>query len=245
MNVVIQLFLYDFTKCNNSYEQMRKELRIKEFSLVLLKNCADPDIKTIHILCETQETVNYFSSIVHKYSNKTVFVLVGHQPTYQELMEYIKKTFTTKEIVCLMNADIFFNSSRDHQLIQTYLQKNYLFSLTRHEITDENHNICSLNTCPFTGGGSSDTFIFYTPLPDSLDTSKMDFRQNLFGAEAVFMKPWADAGYTIWNPCGDIITLHLHQDRIHFEKYDTIDNSTNAVYNLKTVLPPIPSHMDT
>jgi hypothetical protein len=73
----------------------------------------------------------------------------------------------------------------------------------------------------------------------------MDFRQNLFGAEAVFMKPWADAGYEIWNPCDDIITLHLHQDRIHFEAYATIDNPENAAYNPKTKLPSFPSHKDT
>mgnify|MGYP006281997829 CR=1 FL=1 len=245
MNVVIQLFLYDFTKCKNPYEQMRKEIRVKEFSCVLLKNCADPYIEKVHILCETQEAAHYFSTVTRDYSEKTVFVLVGHQPTYKEIVEYVAHTIPPNKLTCIMNADIYFNSAKDHQLIQQYLQRHHLFSLTRHEITDEHHSICSLDTCPFTGGGSSDTFIFYTPLRENLDTSKMDFRQNLFGAEAVFMKPWADAGYEIWNPCGDIVTLHLHQDRIHFERYATIDNPNNAVYNLKTPLPPIPSHTDT
>jgi hypothetical protein len=67
----------------------------------------------------------------------------------------------------------------------------------------------------------------------------MDFCQNLFGAENVFMKVWVDAGYEIWNPCDHIITLHLHQDRIHFQQYATIDTPENRVYNLKTSLPPL------
>jgi hypothetical protein len=246
MNVVIQLFLYDFSKCKNDYEKMRKEIRVKEFAAVLRMNLANPHIKSVHSLCETQEAADYFSAVANELSHKAVFTVIGHQPTYKELVDYVKETFQTREIVCIMNGDIFFNSEKDHLLIEKHLQPNHLFSLTRHEITDTGHQTHTAESCPFTvNGGSSDTFIFYTPLPDTLDTTKMDFRQNLFGAEAVFMKPWADAGYEIWNPCDDILTLHLHQDRIHFERYATIDNPTNAVYNPKTPLPPIPSHKDT
>lgn len=240
MNVVIQLFLYDLNNCKSDYERARKEIRVQEFGTVLRANLENYHIKSVHILAETQEAANYFHTVAGEYVNKTVFTVVGHQPTYKEIVDYVKKTFTTKEIVCIMNGDIFFNSQNDHLLIEKYLQPNYLFSLTRHELTDIGHKTHTAESCPFTiNGGSSDTFIFYTPLPDTLDTSKMDFRQNLFGAEAVFMKPWADAGYQIWNPCDDIITLHLHEGRIHFERYATIDNPTNAVYNPKTPLPPL------
>ncbi len=242
MNVVIQLFLYDWSKCRSDAERLRKELRILEYGSVLLQNCADPNIKKVHVLCETQEAADYYESISAQFSHKTVFVNHGKQPTYQELMEYIKKTFTSKEIVCLMNADMFFNSERDHELIQKHLGQNDLFALTRHEITDDGHKTHTNETCPFTvHGGSCDTFIFYTPLPDTLDLSKMNFRQNLFGAEAVFMKAWVDAGYKLLNPCDEIITLHQHQGRVHFETYATIDTPTNSVMNFKTFLSN-PSH---
>ena len=241
MNIVIQLFLYDLEKCTHPYERMRKELRIKEYATVLHMNLQNPYIKSVHILCEDQRALDFFQQISQTYKEKTVFSIIGHQPTYKEMVEYVKKTFITKEIVCIMNADIFFNSDKDHLLIEKYLDSNSLFALTRHEITDPGHTIHSLETCPFTVdvGGSSDTFIFYTPLPEKLDTSRMNFRQNLFGAENVFMKVWADAGYKILNPCDEIITLHLHQDRMHFEQYATIDTPENRVQNVKTHLPPL------
>lgn len=240
MNVVIQLFIYDLEKCADPYEKLRKELRLREYGTVLLMNLQNPSIKSIHILFESESAVQFYSRLLEAFRSKIVYSIVGHQPTYKEIVDYVKQTFPTKEIVCIMNADIFFNSQKDHEIIEKYLKPNYLFSLTRHEISDEGHKTHTSETCPFTvGGGSSDTFIFYTPLSDSLDTTKMDFRQNLFGAEAVFMKAWVDAGYEIWNPCDDIITLHLHQDRYHFERYATIDNPTNAVYNYKTSLPPL------
>ena len=238
MNVVIQLFLYDLEKCSNPYERERKELRIQEYATVLRLNLSNQHIKTVHVLCETESAANYYHAVANGYIHKAVFTVVGHQPTYKEIVEYVRQTFTTKEIVCIMNGDIFFNSENDHLLIEKYLKPNHLFSLTRHEITDVGHKTHTPESCPFTvNGGSSDTFIFYTPLPDTLDTSQMNFRQNLFGAEAVFMKPWSHAGYEIWNPCDDIITLHLHEGRIHFQQYATIDNPTNAVYNPKTALP--------
>lgn len=240
MNVVIQLFLYDLQKCSTPYERQRKEIRIQEFATVLRLNLANPYIKSVHVLCESQSAADYYEVVANEYSTKAVFTVVGHQPTYKEIMEYVKKTFVEKEIVCVMNGDIFFNSENDHLLIEKHLQPHHLFSLTRHELTDSGHKTHTAESCPFTvNGGSSDTFIFYTPLRENLDLSKMDFRQNLFGAEAVFMKPWSDAGYEIWNPCDDIVTLHLHEGRIHFERYATIDNPSNAVYNPKTPLPPL------
>jgi hypothetical protein len=240
MNVVIQLFLYNLSNCKNEYERMRKELRVEEYTRVLLINLSNPDIKSIHVLCEDNTALEFYKRSTEDYASKIFFTLVGHQPTYKEIMEYVKATFLTKEIVCIMNADIFFNSTNDTYLIQKHLRPNYLFSLTRHEITDEGHKTHNLETCPFTGnGGSSDTFIFYTPLRDTLDITHMDFRQNLFGAEAVFEKFWVDAGYEMWNPCDDIITLHLHRDRIHFEQYAKINTPENSAANWKTPLPPI------
>ena len=247
MNVVIQLFLFDLNACKSSVERENKEHRILEYSTVLRKNTADPYIKQIYVLCESQSAADYFQRVV-EFDKKVSFLVIGHQPTYKELFEFIKATIPPGEIVCLMNADIFFNSEKDHQRIQKHLQPHHLFSLTRHEITNDGHTECSFDTCPFTRGGSSDTFIFYTPIRPTFNTSKLDYRQNLFGAEAVLHKVWFDAGYEIWNPCGDIITLHLHRGRIHFQQYSYIVEeytNENSYCNTRTSLPPIPSDRDT
>lgn len=243
MKVVIQLFLFDFDTCENNMERFLKEYRLNEYLNVLLRNVSDQNIEEIHILCDSEKAFVFYKNITNNFPNKEKmkFILHGHQPTYKEIMEYVKSTFDANELICLMNSDIYFNSENDHFLIKKHLQKNQLFALTRHEITDEGHKIHNLETCPFTeGGGSCDTYIFYTPLKENLDLSKMDFVQNLFGAEAVFMKFWVDAGYELWNPCYDIITLHLHKGRTHFSNYSYINNEWNSVSNVRTPLPPIP-----
>lgn len=235
MHIVIQLFLYDSPTYNPD-----KERRVREFETALVTNLNNPKIQSVHALCVSKRALEHFSAVVNSYKEKAVLSEIQNQPTYKEIVEYIQRTFYRNELVCIMNSDIFFNTVRDIELVEKYMKPNYLFSLTRHEITNDGHTFCTANTCPFTvWGGSSDTFIFYTPIPSTLDTSKMDFKQNLFGAEARFMKPWADAGYEIWNPCDDIITLHIHHGRIHFEKYETIatHESSHAVINHKTTLP--------
>lgn len=241
MNVVLQLFIFDFDKCNNYIEKAYKELRLFEYTTVLLKNLEDPYIKKLHILYESQAAADYYQNIAKNYLDKIEFKVIGHQPTYKEIIDYVISRFTEKEIVCIMNADIFFNSEKDHLLIQKHLSTDSLFALTRHEITDEGHTIHSLETCPFTtdSGGSSDTFIFYSPIKSNFDTSTLNYHQNMFGAENVFMKAWTDAGYKVYNPCDDIITLHMHKNRVHFKQYQNIYNPETSIMNVKGPLPPI------
>ena len=240
MNVIIQLFVFNLAECQSQYELRTKEFRLLEYTRVLSTNLADKNIKHIYALCESKEAIEFYTCNI-PLTNKITFYLVGHQPSYKEFMLFVKETIPDNEIVCIMNADMFFNSDNDHQLIQKHLQTHHIFALTRHEITDDNHTIHTLETCPFTGnGGSSDTFIFYTPVRNTLDINKMDFHQNLFGAEAVFLKPWVDAGYEIWNPCDQIITLHQHAHRTHFKEYKYINTPENSAANWKTGLPPLP-----
>jgi hypothetical protein len=240
MNVIIQLFVFNLQECQSQYEVRIKEFRMLEYITVLNKNIADKNIKHIHVLSESQGAIDFYTSNIPA-TNKITFHLVGHQPTYKEFMTFVKEKIPNDEIACIMNADMYFNSENDHNLIQKHLQKHHIFALTRHEITDENHVTHTLDTCPFTGnGGSADIFIFNTPVRESLDISKMDFHQNLFGAEAVFLKPWVDAGYEIWNPCDQIISLHQHINRIHFKEYKHINTPENSAANWKTELPPLP-----
>lgn len=237
MNVIIQLFLYDLNICKNNYELMRKQLRTHEYDVCLYRNCQDSHIKSIHIFVDTQEAMNHFSNITNIFPGKAIYVLHGRQPTYKDLVSYAMKTFGENEQVCIMNNDMYFNSENDHFLIQKLVRPNRLISLTRHELTDENHTLCNLDTCNFTGnGGSSDVFIFQMPISSSFNLDRVDHKQNMFGAENVFHKAWTDAGYHIINPCDDIKTIHIHKDRIHFEKYDYIESMETWSVNWKTKL---------
>lgn len=236
MNVIIQLFVYDFANCKSEWERNRKQLRLRETSYCLFRNSNDASIESIHIFVDTQEALDYYS----QYANEKVkFILHGKQPTYKDLVKYAIDTFSSGKLVCIMNSDIIFNSEKDHELIRKIAKPKRLISLTRHELTDDTHSICSGKTCEFSQwGGSSDTFIFTMPIEAGFQLNSIDHKQNMFGAENVFHKAWVDCGYEICNPCDDIITIHIHRDRVHFESYETINTENNSVANMKTKLTP-------
>jgi hypothetical protein len=240
MNCILQLFLFDLNQCKSEYEFQRKQLRIREHAICLLRNCCDPSIKSLHIFVDTNEAKEFYSQITNPYGEKATYILHGRQPTYKDLVDYAKQTFSDGELVCIMNSDMIFNSQKDHALIQKIAKPKRLISLTRHEFTDENHSICTRDTCPFThDGGSSDVFIFVMPIDSKFDTSSVDHKQNMFSAEAVFHKAWTTCGYEIVNPCDDIITIHIHKDRVHFQAYEylKVDNDLTTM-NWRTPLPP-------
>lgn len=239
MNVIIQLFVYDFAQCKTHYEAMRKELRLQEQCHCLARNLMDPSIKSVHIFVDTPQAKHLYSQVAESFQGKAIFNEHGRQPTYKELVEYAARTFQDGELVCIMNSDIYFNSQKDHHLIQKIAKPKRLISLTRHEYTDHEHTICNLDTCNFTGnGGSSDVFIFTMPIDRNFPYDTIDHKQNLFGAEAVFHKAWVDCGYELSNPCDDIKTIHLHKDRIHFDAYKHVETPENSAMNWKTPLPP-------
>jgi hypothetical protein len=215
-------------------------MRQHEHSICLLRNCCDPSIQSLHIFVETEEAKTFYSEITNPYGQKAKYILHGKQPTYKDLVEYAKQTFSDGELVCIMNSDMIFNSAKDHSLIKQIAKPNRLISLTRHEYTDENHTICTPETCAFIGtGGSSDMFIFVMPIDSNFDISSVDHKQNMFSAEAVFHKAWTRCGYELINPCDDIITIHIHKDRVHFEAYEYLKTEVDSTtMNWKTPLPP-------
>lgn len=241
MNIVEQLFLFDFKSCANEMDFQLKNVRLHEYVYCLLHNCRDPSIKSMHIFVDSPEALTFFQQIVdnHGIRTKVQFILFGKQPTYKDFIEYIQKTFQDGEIVCIMNADIIFNSQKDHELIRSIAKPKQLISLTRHELTDEKHTICHEGTCTFTvHGGSSDVFIFMMPLTETFSTANIDYKQNILGVEPHFHKAFVDSGYSLINPCDDIITIHIHRNRIHFNKYEDIirENEEIKYTNLKTKL---------
>ena len=87
MNVVIQLFLYDWSKCSNPYEKMRKEFRIQEFATVLRLNLSNPHIKSIHILCETQDASDFYESVANEFIHESI-------TAYENLINKVFTFFT-------------------------------------------------------------------------------------------------------------------------------------------------------
>ena len=225
MNVVIQLFLYKINVNDSPINATLKQQRQDEFDLCFLSNIQHPAIKTLYVLCETQEAIIYYKAISNMINKTIHFILFGHQPTYKELLEFASQNIPNDEVVCIMNSDIYFHTSLEFSFIDKHLQKNMIFGLTRHEHTDGNHTICNSETCAlvYLHRGSHDTFIFRTPIPFAIDLSAINNLQNLFGSENIFLHEWNKAKCKVLNPCHQIKTIHLHKNRVYFENYPRIN----------------------
>jgi hypothetical protein len=235
MNIVIQLYQYDINTVSSIYQYRQKIVRQMELQECLVRNLNNSIVKSIHILVESYNDINYYKQFTDSFEEKVRYVVIGHQPTYKEFLLYVKETFQPGEVVSIMNSDMYFNSTFNYDLLQRKLTEKMMIALTRHEFTDEHHTICHEGSCPFTvHGGSCDTFIFKTPISENVDVNLVDHKQNLFGGENVFMNAWVKAGYEILNPCDQLITVHRHEGRVHLEKYDTIGTEETRFLNLKT-----------
>jgi hypothetical protein len=235
MNIVIQLYRYNIENSTSIYQHHQKIVRQMELQECLVRNLNNSIVKSLHILVESYNDINYYKQFTDSYKEKVHYTIIGHQPTYKEFLLYVKDIFQPGEIVAIMNSDMFYNSNFNYNLLERKLTDTMMIALTRHEFTDENHTICHEGTCPFTvHGGSCDTFIFKTPISEKVDLDLVDHKQNLFGGENVFMYAWVKAGYTILNPCDQLITVHRHEGRVHLEKYDTIGTEETRILNLKT-----------
>lgn len=239
MNVVIQLYMYDLHSCTNEYERARKTMRQQEISACLALNLRNPLVKSVHALIDSEQALVYYQLLAKQVSDKPfVTNLFGRQPTYRDLMLYIKGAFPDGEIISLMNCDMFFNSNFSLDFLNQHLTTTRMFALTRHELTDENHVTChDQETCPFTKcGGSADTFLFRTPIPAQFPYDSVNHKQNMFNGEGVFCMAWHRSGIEVLNPCKQLITVHLHKDRIYFEQYQTVGIPEDSFVNLTVIL---------
>jgi len=225
MNAVIQLFLYRCAPGANEVERLLKERRQHEIDLCFQMNSHHPAIKKMYILCENQETIQYYRALGDDVKEKLEFILFGHQPTYKEFLEFVRDFIPDDEIVCIMNSDIYFHKDVSVSFLEKHLTHKKIFGLTRHEFTDLDHTVCNEKSCPliYLHRGSHDTFLFRTPISSTIDLASIDNRQNLFGSENVFLHAWNKAGWTVQNPCHQIKTVHVHAHRVYFQDYPRIN----------------------
>lgn len=226
MDLVIQLYLYNYDAEQHPYYKEAKRVRQAEIDECFLRNLHHPLIQTMHILCETRETMFYYANFAKEFQKETkcVFTFHGKQPTYAELLQYVQKNIPENRIVCIQNSDIYIDHNVSNEFLESKLTYDTLIALTRHEHLDDTHTECNINTCPLIWDymGSHDTFIFKTPLPPTFSFDTLHYPQNVYGGETLFMKAWKDSGKKLYNPCFDIRIFHRHRNRITFASYPTL-----------------------
>ena len=109
MDLVIQLYLYNWEAEQTSYYKQAKRMRQYEINECFLRNLHHPCIQTVHVLCDTETTLNYYTSLAKEYQKDTkcVFVHHGKQPTYADFLQYVRQTLPENHIVCIQNSDIY------------------------------------------------------------------------------------------------------------------------------------------
>ena len=226
MELVIQLYLYAIDKEQDPYRRYMKEIRQMEIDECFARNLHHPLIQTLHILCETEKAREHFINISKQFNKemKCIFFVVGKQPTYAEIIQYVEKNIGDNKIVCIQNSDIYIDHGVSKEFLETKVTYDTLIALTRHEHTHEGHPECTISTCSLIWDymGSHDTFIFKTPIPVNFSIETLHYPQNVYGGETLFMKAWKDAGKQLFNPCFDIRIFHVHKNRVTFSNYPTI-----------------------
>jgi hypothetical protein len=118
----------------------------------------------------------------------------------------------------ILNADIWLHSISDLGLFENMEGK--LYGLTRHESNMHGRLIDRYDQGPgFVG--SQDAFIFKSPVKQQV-IEKTKFPQNVWGSDNVILREFQDAGYTLFNPCRQIITVHEHASQVRNENRERL-----------------------
>jgi len=208
MNIIIQVWRYD------NLEDAHKKQRQNEIEYCIKSHFENTIISKVHMLCNGDD-IDYFK-------NKFplgIYSIIEKQPTYKHFINYAN-TLEENSIICICNTDIEIGSF-DLNILNK-LDNNTIFALTRYETVDNNYVPFLISEYT----GSHDTFIF--KIPSRIDCSLIDFRQNIYGAENVFMNAFEISGYKVLNPCYQLKTYHHHKDYIYFHSYERINNDTNT-----------------
>lgn len=181
-------------------------LRNKELRDSLLKNMAFPLVKKIHLFIDDNLSKKALDIITDKNPNKNkiVIISIGKKPMYSDLFEYaINKC--KNEICMVTNSDIYLLKC-EKVLLDKLLNNNWIYALTRHE-----HNL----TCPLINKylGSHDSFLFKSPI-DAKIVNNIKHFQHIWGSEAVVIDELFKLKYQVFNPCKQIMIVHLHSSQL-------------------------------
>ena len=175
----------------------------------LYKNINNPNIGKIHLYVDDINALN--KAIELNKNNKLKIISVGNQPLYSEMFEYAINNLKD-EIVMICNSDIYLYKCDLNVLGKL---NNNVYALSRHERSLK---------CKVLGWGSYDAFIFYPKYIDIKTPKQCEHKQNVAGSDDNIINILVDSGMTLYNPCFEIIILHLHDSELRTYKSNKIAN---------------------
>ena len=186
--------------------------RNEELVESLKKNIESQYVEQIHLFVDDDESLLRIENLFGNYisNEKIIIINNGKQPLYSDFFDYANNNLKNK-ICMITNSDIYLHSV-DKNLIYYLRQKsNILYALTRHEYDMS----CKLIN---RYQGSHDCFIFNSPLITKNFIENIQFTQNNWGSEAKVLQELYKNGVKIYNPCRQIIIVHLHKSEVREEE---------------------------
>lgn len=189
----------------------------------LTKNLKSQYVNRIHLFIEDIESLEKIEELFGDYISNTKIRMIirNKQPLYSDFFEYAN-AYLKNKICMITNSDIYLNSVQKDLI--NYLEKksNVLYALTRHE-----HDLSCKLIDKYQG--SHDSFIFKAPLIADNFIENIKITQNNWGSEAKVLQELYKNNIKIYNPCRQIVIVHLHKsdiregDRIWVSKHSYND----------------------
>ena len=184
--------------------------RSKEFLESIQKNIDHINVRYIYVLEESWNERDIYKNSLNDPFQKVVFLPFGRQPNYSDIFnivtKYVEPRREVNEVWMVSNADIVLGEG--FHLLEGQIDKKTILGLSRHGSKQcKEHNQCLKFV------GSMDSFIGAGPITDAI-IKKLNFKQNVLGAENVIFYEFKTAGYHLRNPCRNIKTYHNHCSRV-------------------------------
>jgi hypothetical protein len=189
--------------------------RNNELLECLYHNLNNDLVEKIHLYVDDIKSLN--SAIQMDKYNKIIIIGVGKQPTYYEMFKYSIDNLNNS-ICMISNSDIYLYKC-DLKVLSKL--ENNIFALSRHE-----YNL----KCEVLGWGSHDAFIFKPCYLSYEILQGMNHEQNVAGSDDNIVNILCDNGFKLYNPCFEIMLIHLHSS--NHRTYDA-NKIANGKYFIK------------
>jgi hypothetical protein len=198
---MIKLITSYFIIKNNDDESIQRN---NEITQCLKYNIANELISKIYLYVDDSDAKMKALELDDK--NKVEIISVGVQPLCSQLFQFANDNL--KEELCMVsNSDIYLYKCDLDCFIR--MKDKDVFALSRHE-----KNL----KCEVLGFGSHDSFIFKSPVHIE-NIQNLAHIQNVGGSDDSIVNNLIDSGNNLYNPCFQIMIVHLHESK--FRTYNS------------------------
>lgn len=179
--------------------------RNNELTECLINNINNDLISKIYLFVDDSEAK--LKALELDTKNKIEIISEGKQPLCSDFFLYANENLKGK-ICMISNSDIYLYICDTDCFIR--MGEKDVFALSRHE-----KNL----KCEVMGFGSHDSYIFRSPIKiDYIEN--LAHIQNLAGSDDSIVNNLIDSGNNLYNPCFQIMIVHLHESNVR--TYDSV-----------------------